>query len=787
MGTGAGGDKRVAALPTGRASSLAIGIAFAIVASVSGLSVLTSTQLVRTLDVANHTRYTIGKLNDLADAVSEMESARRAFSISGDESYLHRYGAVVARATAARAELEDLMATDSVQRERYRDIDHLLMQHGPELDDAITARRQHGFIAEAEAKSTRRGSDVRTHIRRVIEEMVHDENALLDERAKVVSHRVAHLRVIQVVGTCVGMFLLLAVFLRLHREVQRRKLSERRSTQAELKMSTILRSIGDAVIATDKVGRITRMNHAAEKLLGVDAKATLGHSFDDACDIADCRSNLPASITLSAADTGRHLVLIREDGSRVQISASATMLTQPDGQQTGLVYVLRDDTDEYTRKLELRDANERLVRLNEQLEARVDERTAAHLAANVRLLDEIDQHRKTVSALESTEVQLRQAQKLEAIGRLAGGIAHDFNNVLTVIIGASDSLLDQDRVMEATEIRTELEEIKKAGTRAADLTRQLLAFSRQQVLAPKVVDLHDIVTGMDKLITRLSGENIEMTTTSRGSLAHVRVDPGQVGQVLMNLVVNARDAMPHGGRITIGTENVIVPAEQLGGPSAGSYVVLSVADNGTGMTTETLSHMFEPFFTTKDVGKGTGLGLSTVFGVVEQSGGTIRVSSELGVGTTFRIYFPACEPGPIVAERAREESTGLATATILLVEDEETVRRIVRSMLIRAGYHVVEASNGVDALAASARMTMPIDLILTDLVMPRMGGPELVGRLSLLHPNATVVFMSGYTDDEAIQGGQLAPHSTFLQKPVSSPVLRETIRDLLRAKRVREL
>ena len=389
---------------------------------------------------------------------------------------------------------------------------------------------------------------------------------------------------------------------------------------------------------------------------------------------------------------------------------------------------------------------------------------------------------RTEGVLRETEAQLRQAQKMEAVGRLAGGMAHDFNNLLTVIRGYSELLLG--RLGPTGDMRKDMEEIKKAADRASGLTRQLLAFSRRQFIAAKVLDLNALVANMDGMLRRLIGEDIvELSVELDSSLGAIKADPGQVEQVIMNLVVNARDAMPKGGRLTIETRNVTIGEEvrlDAVGVAPGSYVLLTVRDNGHGMDAETRSHLFEPFFTTKEKGKGTGLGLSTVYGIVKQSGGSIIVESAPDRGTTFRIYFPRVEqeiPGPAGAAETIDPVRG--RETILLIEDEPAVRGLVHETLRLHGYTVLAARHGIEALLTSAKYVGPIHLILTDVVMPQMSGPEVAEKILTVRPGIKVLYMSGYPDHPVFDQGSVRRETGFLPKPFSPHVLVQKVREVL--------
>ncbi len=386
-------------------------------------------------------------------------------------------------------------------------------------------------------------------------------------------------------------------------------------------------------------------------------------------------------------------------------------------------------------------------------------------------------------ALRRSEEHLRQSQKMEAVGRLAGGVAHDFNNLLTGIMGYSELLLDSTEAEDPQ--REGLQEIKKAADRAASMTHQLLAFSRRQVLQPKVLTLNSIVSDLERMLRRLIGEHIELVIVSDEMPGPVRADPGQIAQVIMNLALNARDAMLHGGTLTIETRNAdldeISAAQQDLEP--GRYVMLVVSDTGIGIDAKVQAHLFEPFFTTKDRALGTGLGLATVFGIVEQSGAKINFSSAVGHGTSFRIYFPRVQEAAATPDRPLGALSAVprGSEVILLAEDEDTVRRLTRTFLANWGYQVLEARHGGEGIALCRNHQGPIHLLVTDILMPEMGGRELAEQARLLHPEIKVLFMSGYTDDVLILEGIKAQGIPFLQKPFTLQELGRTVRDLLDA------
>jgi PAS domain S-box-containing protein len=380
------------------------------------------------------------------------------------------------------------------------------------------------------------------------------------------------------------------------------------------------------------------------------------------------------------------------------------------------------------------------------------------------------------------ETQFFQSQKMETIGRLAGGIAHDFNNLLTVIKGYTQ--LSLSHIQEGDPCRENIEEIKAAAERAAELTNQLLTFSRRQILDMKVLDLNTIVRGLEKMTGRIIGEDIEMVTVLDDHLGRVKTDPSQIEQVILNLVVNARDAMPAGGKLAIETANVVLDetyARTHIGVAPGSYVMLSVSDTGCGMSPEIKELIFEPFFTTKEEGKGTGLGLSTIYGIVKQSGGNIWVYSEPGRGTTFKVYLPRVEEETdALPVQDHTDHLPKGNETVLLVEDDPSLRALAARVLRYQGYKVLEATNGHEAIGiARESIQERIHLLLTDVVMPHMGGRELVKRMKTLHSEIRVLFISGYTDHTIIYHAGLKPGTPFLQKPFSPTALAQKVREVL--------
>lgn len=431
-----------------------------------------------------------------------------------------------------------------------------------------------------------------------------------------------------------------------------------------------------------------------------------------------------------------------------------------------------------------REAEQVLLReYNEALVRKLEKKASDLEQANRELREQIAERQRAEAALRESEEQFRQAQKMEAVGQLAGGVAHDFNNLLTVIISYSELVMERLAADDPT--RDLIAEINKAGERAATLTRQLLTISRQQVLEPKLLDLNAVVVSTEKMLGRLIGEDIELVTRLGPDPGMIKADPGQIEQILLNLAVNARDAMPKGGTLSIETTRAGIRAGDEGVPAGlkpGDYIRLSVADDGCGMDEETTGRIFEPFYTTKAMGKGTGLGLAIVQTIVRQSNGVIAVESRPGEGANFRIWLPV-EAGDAVAAQPDSMMTLMpkGTETVMLVEDDEAVRMLALHILRLCGYNVIKASNGKDALRIAADEPGPIHLLLSDVVMPYLGGRSLAEQFMELRPDTRVLFMSGYTDDAILRHGVLDAEYAFLQKPFTPSSLAQRVRGTLDA------
>jgi PAS domain S-box-containing protein len=515
-------------------------------------------------------------------------------------------------------------------------------------------------------------------------------------------------------------------------EIAERKRAEGELRETSRNLQAIIQTSPVAIMEMDSKGYVSMWNPASERVFGWSEEEVLGKFLpiiadDQRMEFEALRRRLIGGERLVGVETSRR----RKDGKRVEVSISAAPLYGSDGTVTGIIGVIADMTE----------------------------------------------HKRL-------EEQFLQSQKVEAVGRLAGGVAHDFNNILTAIVGYSQ--LTMYRMAESDPLRANIEEINKAADRAAGLTRQLLAFSRKQILVQKVFDLNSVVANLDKMLRRVIGEDIDFVTKLAPDLGRTKADPGQIEQVMLNMAVNARDAMPQGGKLTIETGNVRLDedyARQHVDVVPGEYVMLAFSDNGTGMTPDVMKRIFEPFYTTKGIGKGTGLGLATCFGIVKQSGGHITVYSEVGQGTTFKVYLPR------VLEELKAETVSQTTGvdvggheTILLVEDDIAIRELNASVLRKYGYNVLVAKDGQEALSvAECLHGKGLDLVFTDVVMPQMGGRELADRLHAMYPDLKVLFCSGYTEDAIVHRGVLASGIDFLQKPFSPTVLAAKVHEVIKS------
>lgn len=705
-----------------------------------------------------HTHEVLQKLHEMIEGLVKAEAGERGYVIAGDELFLDSYHSGIATFNDDLLRIKDLTLDNPSQQQRIAALTKAFELRVAQLKNTLEARRTRGFEAAQESVRTGRGRQQTETIRKIISETKDEELHLLALRIQERESAARFTILVNAVFVGLVGVLLLSSFI-----VIRRDVAERRHAQ-----ETVDRFFGlslDMLCIAGFDGYFKRINPAWERNLGYTTQELLSKPWLDFVHPEDREATIAEGEKLfNGVDTVlfENRYICKDGSHRVLLWSAAP------SREEKLIYAA-------ARDITLRKRTEQDIReLNEALERRVLERTTQLEDASKELLSEITERK-------SLEAQLLQAQKMEAVGRLAGGVAHDFNNLLTVIAGFGELLsesLDRD-----SPLREYSEEIKKAAERASHLTRQLLAFGRRQILQPQVLDLNTVVADVDKMLRRLIGEDIQLRTVQSPGLGRVMADPMQIQQILLNLAVNSRDAMPKGGKLTIETANVKLDDAYARGHinvTPGPYVMLAVSDTGTGMDAETQAHIFEPFFTTKEKGKGTGLGLATVYGIVKQSGGNIYVYSEPGLGTTFKIYLPRVEeivPPPTAIKP--KEALPETQKTILLVEDEAGVRTLARKVMESKGFKVLEATHGEQALNILEDHEGPIHLLLTDVVMPRMSGRELAERLGDKHPEVKVLFMSGYTDEAIVNHGVLQSGIAFIPKPFTPDALVRKVHEIL--------
>jgi len=517
-------------------------------------------------------------------------------------------------------------------------------------------------------------------------------------------------------------------------DITERKRAEQELSKSQERYRDLVENAHDIIYSHDLQGNYTSMNKAGEQITGYSSEEALNLNLKQTV-TPECLATAQEMLKRKLAGekvTAYEMEIIAKDGRHITVEANTKLVLQ-EGVPVGVQGIARDITE----------------------------------------------RKRMEKALRESEEQLRQSQKMEAIGQLAGGVAHDFNNLLTAINGYSSLALR--RLGDDHPVKPHLEEIKKAGDRAANLTRQLLAFGRKQMLQPLALNLNDVVTDMTKMLKRLIGEDVQLVTKLSPELKKIKADPGQIEQVLVNLVVNARDAMPTGGSLTIETANAELDARYTSqhiDVRPGHYIMLAVSDTGSGMDRKTLDRIFEPFFTTKEKGKCTGLGLSTVYGIVKQSGGNVWVYSEPGRGTTFKIYLQVEEGHKQTATAVAEPAMQRGSETVLLVEDEDMVRNLATELLQESGYCVLTANGGEEAIQLF-KQHKKIDLLITDVVMPKMSGKDVAYYLRKVHPETKVLFMSGYTDEAIVHHGIVDSNIAFIQKPFSETALAQKVREVL--------
>jgi len=713
-----------------------------------------------------HSYDLISRANNLLSALKDAETGQRGYLLTGDEAFLEPYVAVRYHVGGQLEELRRLTLIEAAHKHLDTMVP-LVAAKMAEMARVIELRRNHDLTGVLAAVNSGRGKRLMDSIRAETGSYIQLEQIALAQHEATFQSDMHRLFVIIVVVNLLTVLLAFSCVYLIYRE------AESRIKKTSVLQNAIFNSARFSSIATDAKGVIQIFNVGAARMLGYDAAEVVNQITP--ADISDPQEVIARAKALSReldcaiapgfealvfkASRGiediYELTYIRKDGSRFPAIVSVTALRD---ERDGIIGYLLIGTDNSVRK---------------QAEAVLLKAKA--LQGALLEVEALAERRRL-------EAQLIEAQKMEVIGKLAGGVAHDFNNILGVIMGYSEMLASG--LAPNSLLRKYTEEIRHASVRAAGLTRQLLVFSRKQTVQPVVLDLNEVVKDLNKMLRRLIDENIEMTVVPGKHIGRVKADPGYIGQVLMNLVVNARDAMPNGGKLTIATNNVVLDENYTRThPNAvpGEYVMLSVSDTGTGMTDEVKAHMFEAFFTTKPLGKGTGLGLATCQTIAQQSGGHIGVYSELGKGTSFKIYFPQVELALDVA--ARPIQTGplpRGTETLLIVEDEPSVRHLARQILQTQGYEVLSASNGQDALqVAREHIGPPIRLVVTDVIMPLMSGKVMADRLKTTDPELKVLFTSGYTDDAIAQHGMLEPGVAFLPKPYTPANLTRKVRAML--------
>jgi PAS domain S-box-containing protein len=697
----------------------------------------------KSIIAVSHTYEVIASLETMISQMKDAETGQRGYLLTGDATYLRPFNEAVSILQATIEKCRTLLRDNPRQLRRLDEIQNDASRKVVELQVGISRRDAHGLDSALQVVKSGIGEKLMNHMRVVTSTMEDDERQLLDTW-QVKRNRYLSLAAI-FVGLLVALFL--ASFITLLIQIQFRQRAQEKVGVAmkgwrssEQRFRLLIEGVKDyALYWLDPEGRVSSWTQAAERIKGYKEEEILGSHFS--------RFYPPEAVTAGVPDeflrraladgyaesTGWH---IKKDGTPFWAHSILTPIKDDRGNLLGYSKLVRDTTKQ----------------------------------------------KQSEDLLEQKEQELAQSRKLEAIGRLAGGIAHDFNNLMTGIIGVCEEL-EEDPTM--TSQLSNIQEISEAAKRATLLTKQLLAFSRRQIAAPIVLNINQLISDMQKMLRRLIGEDVEFFTHLDPQLGLVRVDPGQIEQILINLAINSRDALPKGGKITIETMNVELTEDYVKRhfeAKPGSYVALTFSDNGTGIPLTIQSHIFEPFFTTKAKGKGTGLGLATVYGIVKQNGGDIFLYSRPGEGTTFRIYLP-CVSEDIKATETLVMPTVVrgGTETVLLVEDENLVRRVAKKALTKQGYQVIEARRGDEALDLASQFTGAIDLLLTDVVMPGLNGQELADRLVALRPGLKVLYMSGYTEDIIVNRGMLKPGISFIEKSFTAASLCTKVRTVLDA------
>lgn len=745
----------------------AFALAVVIVLVGNGLSYLTIRKLASTAEWVAQTQAVLTELEATLSTITDAETGRRGYIITGEEQDLEPYHAALPRIDPQLRRLREMTADNGYEQRLLNRLEALVALRIANLKKSAELRESAGFASPRQIRLTAEGNAAMNGIRQGIADMKKHVQQVLKERTAAAKRGAG--RAVLLVGICtllglgiivVGSYLLNGeVIQRELAEEDLRKLNERlearvRERTAELEgiNKELKEQIAQRARAEAERSRlVTAIEQSAEAVVITDTEGTIQYVS-------------PPFTTITGytrEDAVGQSVWILESAKRDPAFYQNVWATVRAGQvwHGELVNRRKDGTlyNEYTTIAPVRN----------------DQGTVTSFVAI----------KQDITARKQVEQQLLQLQKMETIGRLAGGVAHDFNNLLMVVVGCSDLLLAG--MGEHDPLRRHVAMIKQAGERGSSLTRQLLAFSRRQIFAVQELDLNAIVSNLEKMLVRLVGEDIELLLRLSPDLGRVKGDRGQIEQVIMNLALNARDAMPQGGKLTIETANVELDEDYARCHAAvtpGPHVMLAVTDTGCGMDTETQTHIFEPSFSTKEDGKGTGLGLSTVYGIVKQSGGNIWVYSELGQGTTFKVYLARVEAAVPRAPAASAPAarTG-GTETILLAEDDRALRSLVHGTLESYGYKVLPARNGKEALAVCQQHTGPIHLLLTDLVMPEMSGRQLAEDLARFRRETKVLYMSGYTNNVIVHHGVLDGGVNLVQKPISPGTLAQKVREVLDA------
>jgi len=724
--------------------NIGFGLALLALLVIGIVSFLAIRSLVTNSDSVSHTQMVLAHAARVGSLLADAETGQRGFLVTGDPIFLEPYTTTSGSVRTEVDSLRLLTHDNARQSARVDRLQSLAAERLAILDDGIQARRRGGIASGSQWLLNDRGRRIMDDVRATLAAIRLEEEILLRQRDEAARASAVFATSLIIIGSIAA---LLAVGLAsgmVRRDLSRRAeveealreardRLEQRVNERTAELTAVIETSPLAISAIDSQGNILLWNRAAERMFGWTREEMIGKPYQQT-DGGDRRiyRDVFERVAKGGPVIGYETRGKKKDGTTIDVAIYSAPLSRNDGDSSGVLAVIADLTEQK------------------------------------RLQD-----------------RLRQSQKMEAVGKLAGGIAHDFNNLLTAITGYTDLLFIR---LPGDIGKRELSEIRKASDRAASLTRQLLAFSRQQVLQPKVISVNEVVGNLTSMLSRLIGEDVELVTGLGEGLGRVKADPFQLEQVLMNLAVNARDAMPRGGKLTIETANVILDdhyARSHPDVAPGRYVMIAVSDTGMGMDSETRSRIFEPFFTTKELGKGTGLGLSTVYGIVKQSQGHMWVYSEPGQGATFKVYLPhfedAAEPLPL-AVPARVVPRGWET--ILAVEDDESLLNLVAEVLRDAGYNVHTALGPKEAFRVLLDHKEGIHMLLTDVVMPGMSGRALADKVAAERPGIRVLYMSGYTDNAIVHHGVLDRGVTFIQKPFTPDTLIHKVREVLDAAEV---